>query len=220
MAIKTERISRARSLAGYSVIELLFVIVLAAVVAGIAAPPFLVALDRQRSWAAARYLAARMTMARSYAVTHSAHVALRFIGESSDVMFFDDNHNGVRTVDVASKVDRAIGAPSRLSELFPGGVIGILGDIGTDAVRIGPTNLMSFTPLATATPGFGTFRGRDDGSILLMWTSWSMRGQPVRSADAGRSFPQIEAQMTRAGTSYPALFNTTERGPQNWLDSL
>ena len=115
MAIKTERISRAKSLAGYSVIELLFVIVLAAVVAGIAAPQFLVALDRQRSWAAARYLAARMAMARSYAVTRSAHVALRFIGEGSDVtfqMFFDDNHNGVRTVDIASKVDRAIGAPS------------------------------------------------------------------------------------------------------------
>ena len=183
MAIKTERISRAKSLAGYSVIELLFVIVLAAVVAGIAAPQFLVALDRQRSWAAARYLAARMAMARSYAVTRSAHVALRFIGEGSDVtfqMFFDDNHNGVRTVDIASKVDRAIGAPSRLSELFPGVVIGILGDIGTDAVRIGPTNLMSFTPLGTATPGTIYVRGRDGLQLAVRVTGATGRTRVLR----------------------------------------
>ena len=183
MAIKTERISRAKSLAGYSVIELLFVIVLAAVVAGIAAPQFLVALDRQRSWAAARYLAARMAMARSYAVTRSAHVALRFIGEGSDVtfqMFFDDNHNGVRTVDIASKVDRAIGASSRLSELFPGVVIGILGDVGTDAVRIGPTNLMSFTPLGTATPGTIYVHGRDGLQLAVRVTGATGRTRILR----------------------------------------
>lgn len=183
MAIKTERISRATSLAGYSVIELLFVTVLAAVVVGIAAPQFLVTLDRQRSWAAARYLAARMAMARSYAVTRSAHVALRFIGEGSDVtfqMFFDDNHNGVRTVDIASKVDRAIGAPSRLSELFPGVVIGILGDVGTDAVRIGPTNLMSFTPLGTATPGTIYVRGRDGLQLAVRVTGATGRTRVLR----------------------------------------
>ncbi len=183
MAIKTERISRAKSLAGYSVIELLFVIVLAAVVAGIAAPQFLVALDRQRSWAAARYLAARMAMARSYAVTRSAHVALRFIGEGSDVtfqMFFDDNHNGVRTVDIASKVDRAIGAPSRLSEFFSGVVIGISTELGTDPVRIGSTNLLSFTPLGTATPGTVYVRGRDGLQLAVRVTGPTGRTRLLR----------------------------------------
>ena len=192
MAIKTERISRAKSLAGYSVIELLLVIVLAAVVAGIAAPQFLVALDRQRSWAAARYLAARMAMARSYAVTRSAYVALRFTRLGDDVMFemfVDGNRNGVRTLDIGSHVDSAIGMSARLSELFPGVVIGISTDAGTDPVRIGSTNLLSFSPLGTATPGTiyvrsddglqlavkitarravrdfcATFRARDDGS--------------------------------------------------------
>ena len=183
MAIKTERISRAKSLAGYSVIELLFVIVLAAVVAGIAAPQFLVALDRQRSWAAARYLAARMAMARSYAVTRSAHVALRFIGEGSDVtlqMFFDDNQNGVRTVDIASKVDRAIGVPTRLSEMFPGVVIGISTELGTDPVRIGSTNLLSFTPLGTATPGTVYVRGRDGLQLAVRVTGPTGRTRLLR----------------------------------------
>ena len=99
-------------------------------------------------------------MARSYAVTRSAYVALRFTRVGDDVMFqmfLDDNHNGVRTLDIASQVDRAIGVPIRLSEMFPGVVIGISTDVGTDPVRIGSTNLLSFTPLGTATPGPSTF---------------------------------------------------------------
>ena len=149
---------------GFTLIEIMFVIGLWAVIAGIAVPQVLVALDRQKAWAAARYLAARMAMARSYAVTRSAHVALRFTGTGDDVMFqmfLDDNHNGVRTLDIASQVDRALGVPTRLSELFPGVVIGISTELGTDPVRIGSTNLLSFTPLGTATPGTIYVRSRD-----------------------------------------------------------
>ena len=58
---------------GFTLIEIMFVIGLWAVIAGIAVPQVLVALDRQKAWAAARYLAARMAMARSYAVTRSAY---------------------------------------------------------------------------------------------------------------------------------------------------
>jgi type II secretory pathway pseudopilin PulG len=161
------------------------------VLAAIAAPQFLVALDRQRAWAAARYLAARMAMARSYAVTRSAYVALRFIGERSDVtfqMFLDDNHNGVRSVDIASNVDRAIGMPSRLSELFPGVVIGISTDVGTDAVRIGPTNLMSFSPLGTATPGTIYVRGRDGLQLAVRVTGATGRTRVLRYAPRTRQW--------------------------------
>ncbi|MGH9254410.1 MAG: GspH/FimT family pseudopilin [Vicinamibacterales bacterium] len=133
----------------------------------------LVTLDRHRAWAAARYLAARMALARSYAVTRAAHVALRFRGDSSDIvfqMFLDDNHNGVRTLDIASQVDRPIGAPARLSDLFPGVIIGISTDLGTDPVRIGSTDLLSFTPLGTATPGTIYVRGRDGLQLAVRVT--------------------------------------------------
>ncbi len=126
---------------GFTLIEILFVIALWAVIAGIAAPQVLVALDRQKAWAAARYLTARMAMARSYAVTRSAYVALRFTRLGDDVMFqmfVDGNRNGVRTLDIGSHVDSAMGASTRLSELFPGVVIGISTDAGTDPVRSGP----------------------------------------------------------------------------------
>lgn len=155
---------------GYSFIELLFVTALIAVLAGIAIPQLLTTLDRSRAWAAARYLAARMAMARTHAVMRSAHVALRFDPDRSDVtfqMFVDENHNGVRTIDIASHVDRPLEAAARLSDLFPGVVIGIAGDLGTDPVRIGATDLLSFTPLGTATPGTIYVRGRDGTQLAI-----------------------------------------------------
>ena len=171
---------------GFTLIEILFVIALWAVIAGIAAPQVLVALDRQKAWAAARYLTARMAMARSYAVTRSAYVALRFTRLGDDVMFqmfLDDNHNGVRTLDIASQVDRGLGVPTRLSELFPGVVIGIsteLGELGTDPVRIGSTNLLSFTPLGTATPGTIYVRGRDGLQLAVRVTGPTGRTRLLR----------------------------------------
>lgn len=168
---------------GYTVIELLFVIVLVVVAGAFAVPSLLSAMDRQRTWAAARYLAARMAVARTYAVTRSANVALRFIGESRDVrfqMFLDDNHNGVRTLDIASNVDPAIGRPVRLSELFPGVAIGVLSELGTDPVRIGSTNLLSFTPLGTATPGTIYVRGRDGLQLAVRTTGATGRTRVLR----------------------------------------
>jgi type II secretory pathway pseudopilin PulG len=157
--------------------------VLVVVAGAFAVPSLLSAIDRQRAWAAARYLAARMATARTYAVTRSANVALRFIGESRDVsfqMFLDDNHNGVRTLDIASNVDPAIGRPVRLSELFPGVAIGVSSDVGTDPVRIGSTNLLSFTPLGTATPGTIYVRGRDGLQLAVRTTGATGRTRVLR----------------------------------------
>jgi len=168
---------------GFTLIEIIFVIGLWAVIAGIAVPQVLVAVDRQKAWAAARYLAARMAMARSYAVTRSAYVALRFTRLGDDVMFqmfVDGNRNGVRTLDIGSRVDAAIGVSVRLSELFPGVVIGISTELGTDPVRIGSTNLLSFTPLGTATPGTVYVRGRDGLQLAVRVTGPTGRTRLLR----------------------------------------
>lgn len=154
--------------AGYTLVELLFATTLAAIVAGFAIPQFLAGLDRSRAWAGARYLAARMALARTYAVTRSAHVALRFDQSRSDVTFqtfVDTNYNGVRSSDIASAVDRPIDAPVQLSELFPGVVIGAADS--ADPVRIGSSNLLSFSPLGTATSGSIYVRGRDGLQLAI-----------------------------------------------------
>jgi prepilin-type N-terminal cleavage/methylation domain-containing protein len=168
---------------GFTVIEIMFVIGLWAVIAGIATPQVLVALDRQKAWAAARYLAARMAMARSYAVTRSAYVGLRFTPQGDDVMFqmfVDGNRDGVRTLDIGSQVDPAIGVSARLSELFPGVVIGVSTDIGTDPVRIGSTNLLSFSPVGTATPGTVYVRSREGLQLAIKITGATGRTRLLR----------------------------------------
>jgi Tfp pilus assembly protein FimT len=137
-----------------------------AILAGIAIPPVHAALTRSKTAAAARYLGGRMAMARTYAVSRSANVALRFIRTRSDTtiqMFVDGNGNGVRTADIASRVDLPLDRPVRLSELFSNVAIGAAD--GGDPIRIGNTNLMSFTPIGTATPGTIFVRG-DDGSQM------------------------------------------------------
>jgi type II secretory pathway pseudopilin PulG len=174
------RLPRSR---GFTLIDLLFLLALLTVVAAIAVPQLLASLNRQRAWAAARYLAARMAAARTYAVTRSATVALRFRSNRGDVTFqtfVDDNHNGVRTLDIASRVDRPIDTPVRLSDLFPGVAIGASAEVGTDAVRIGATDLLSFTPHGTATPGTIYVRGRDGLQLAVRVTGATGRTRVLR----------------------------------------
>jgi type II secretory pathway pseudopilin PulG len=176
---------------GYTLIDLLFAVTLAVILAGIAIPNVTAGLNRYRAWAAARYLAARMAMARSYAVTRSATVALRFIRGPSDVvfqMFVDDNHNGVRTLDIASHIDQPIGTAVRLSELFPGVVIGIGDGLGSDPLRIGTTNLVSFTPLGTATPGTIYVRGRNAPQLAVRITGPTGRTRVLRYSPRTREW--------------------------------
>ena len=110
-------------------------------------------------------------------------VALRFTGTGDDVMFqmfVDGNRNGVRTLDIGSQVDSAIGVSARLSELFPGVVIGISTDAGTDPVRIGSSNLLSFSPLGTATPGTIYVRGHDGLQLAVQITGATGRVRVLR----------------------------------------
>jgi len=133
-------------------------------------PQSLAAIDRIRAGAAARYLASRMALARAQAVMRSTHVALRFEEESSGIsfrMFADGNGNGVRTADIAADVDSPLDTSVLLSDLFPGVAIAVSGSAGTDAVRLGATNLLSFTPLGTATAGSIYVRGRDGSQFAV-----------------------------------------------------
>ena len=156
---------------------------LLAVMAGVAIPQFAAGLDRSRAWAGARYLAARMATARAYAVLHSAHVALRFAEEESGVsfqLFVDGNQNGVRNADIDSGIDRPLDMPARLPELFAGVDIAIAPELGTDPIRLGPSDLLSFTPLGTATPGTLYVRGRDGLQLAVRVLGATARTRVLR----------------------------------------
>lgn len=139
--------------------------------AAMALPQAFATLDRSRARGAARYLAARAALARAQAASRSAYVALRFEGTGSGVtfrMFVDGNGNGVRTRDIAARVDRPIDSSVRFSDMFPGVGFGLSTGSGDgEPLRIGATRLLSFSPLGTATSGTLYLRSRDGTQLAV-----------------------------------------------------
>lgn len=149
---------------GYTLLEALFTVSLIVVLLGIAVPQLFAGLEEMRTRSAARYLAARLRLARAGAVARARRMAVQFEPEGNDyryVTYLDGDGDGVRTADIRRGVDRRIGTPERLTYAFSGVRFGILGGVpvvdGAVAdggpVRIGASNLLTFSPDGTATPG-------------------------------------------------------------------
>ena len=153
------RLGRPRSARGdgYSLIELMVAVSLITIVGGFAAARVLAPVDHSRGHAAARYLAGRLGLVRVMAVSRGAAIALRFDQEPRGItftVFQDGNGNGIRSADIAAGIDALIEGATALADQFPGVEIGLIpGSPGTDAVQLGSTNLLTFTPLGTSTSG-------------------------------------------------------------------
>jgi hypothetical protein len=157
---------------GYSLVETMFVCALAATLAGIAAPGLLVALDDYRTAGAARYLAGRLQALRIEAAMRSADVGLRFVATGQTFLFTpfaDGNGNGVRALDINHAVDRPIAAAEQLADRFPGvdfgtlpGLPGVDGGAppGTDPIKLGSSNILSFSPSGTSSSGSLYIKGQ------------------------------------------------------------
>jgi len=149
---------------GYSFIELLLAISVAATLAGLAVPLLSGTIDDLRAAGAARYLAARIASARLEAVRRSSTVALRFEPQGADYAFrpfLDGNGNGLRALDVGSGTDRPLGPAERLQDHFAHTSFGLLpavpdldgGTGSADGVRIGPSAFLSVSPNGSSTGG-------------------------------------------------------------------
>lgn len=141
------------------------------ILTAIAVPQVTTGLDRSRAIAAARYLAHQCALARFQAVGRSRNVALRFQPREDDYdvqLFVDGNRNGVLARDIAKGIDIPLERAERIGQKFPGVRIGTLpGTADGDAVKIGRTELLSFTPLGTATAGSVYVLGRDDTQLVV-----------------------------------------------------
>ncbi|HVL66780.1 MAG TPA: hypothetical protein VM364_05905 [Vicinamibacterales bacterium] len=156
---------------GYTLIEILLAVSLAATMAAMAVPLASQSLDGLRASAAARHVAARIATARLDAVRRSTTIALRFEQTGDDytfALFVDGNGNGLRAAEVTRGIDRALSAAERLGHQFPGAAFGLLpglpdldGVVGsTDGVRIGASSFLSLAPNGSATSGTLYIRGR------------------------------------------------------------
>jgi prepilin-type N-terminal cleavage/methylation domain-containing protein len=105
--------------------------------------------------------------ARSMATRSNAYTAIRFEEKAAIPrysVYLDGNFNGVRKEDIAKGIDRRVAGPFFLDAQAPGVRVGI--NPGTpaippdkgildvkDPIRFGPSDMLSFSPLGTATPG-------------------------------------------------------------------
>jgi type II secretory pathway pseudopilin PulG len=168
--------SRARdAAAGVTLLELLITVSLAATMLLVSVPPILEASRRLRLTTAAAEVSRVLHLARSHAVRHSAHVGVRFstdpaTGRVTWTLYRDGDGDGVRSPDVASGRDPQVGPSDRTLAHFGRGVrFGFpqtdprkapLRDPGgrrltrlDDPIRFNNSDIASFGPTGTATPG-------------------------------------------------------------------
>jgi prepilin-type N-terminal cleavage/methylation domain-containing protein len=156
---------------GFSLVELIVALALLASLLALAAPPLLRSTGDLRLRLAAQELVGTLRTARSYAIRHSANVAVKFRtarnGEVTFALYRDGDGDGVLNRDIDAGVDPQVKPPRPLAHLGGGFGFGFppgppprdpgspdrpLGGLD-DPVRFNQSDLASFSPLGTATPG-------------------------------------------------------------------
>lgn len=152
---------------GHTLLEMLAAIAIILITASVTIPHLKAYSVEAHLLAAGRTFKGEFLKARSIAVRSSAQTAIRFEdgpqGPSYSV-YMDGNHNGVLSHDIVAGTDRRIAGPLPLnggaSDVRVGinaGVPAIPPDSGVldpaDPIRFGASNMVSFSPLGTATPG-------------------------------------------------------------------
>jgi type II secretory pathway pseudopilin PulG len=152
---------------GRTLVELVVVMGMVSVVA-------VFALRQVRAYAvdahllgAGRAFKGEFRKARSMATRNNAHVAIRFEDKAAIPrysVYLDGNSNGVRKDDIVNGIDLRVAGPFFLDAQATGVRVGINPgtpaippDTGTldtkDSIKFGPADMLSFSPLGTATPG-------------------------------------------------------------------
>lgn len=175
---------------GYSLTEVLFVSALIIILSAVAVPALLAGVDGTRTRGAARYLAARLQQARLDALKRSCHVGYRFEPNAGNQyrLHMDGNGDGLRSRDISSGVDPALGAPERIDAHFAGVSFGVLDGVtavdsteslgaGSDPIRLGSSDILSFGPMGTATAGtlYLHGRGREQYAIRVLGVTARIR---------------------------------------------
>ena len=157
---------RAHSPRGAALVDLVFSCGVISILAAIAIPTIHAARDRDITRMAARFLANRLQVARYESLKRNTCVALRFdpleIGRFG--VYADGDGDGVLQADIDTGTDIAITPDQRLADSFVTVGLGIARDVpdpdgsgtlaaGSDPIRLGSSNFLSFSPIGSATSG-------------------------------------------------------------------
>jgi len=178
--------SKSRSQAGFHLLELLVTLVILGLFVTLAAPPLFRASAGLRVRLAAAEVAGVMRRARSTAVMRSTRVAVKFRTEGERVtytLYRDGDGDGVRTRDIDRGIDPPLTRSQPLMHVgnevrfgFPPGPPprspsgrGRL-DRLDDPIRFNRSDLASFDPVGTSTPGSVYLTdGRDRLAVVRLY---------------------------------------------------
>jgi hypothetical protein len=152
---------------GFSLVETTLAVGVVLVMAAVAAPMFRARFADAHIVGAGQQFKSQFRLAWSTAVRSGVYTAIRFERGGDGRVFYslyaDGNSNGVRSADITSGEDRRIAGPYELSGGAPGVRVGInpgvpnlppeRGLLSGDPVRFGQSDMLSFSPFGTATPG-------------------------------------------------------------------
>ena len=157
---------------GATLIELVLVMTLLVLVAAMAVPSTAQAIDAGRARLAAGFVASRLRLARQDAIFKSRQIGAVFDWVGNRWLFSicaDGNRNGIRRAEILAGVDACIEGPHDLQQRFQHIQIAVnpllAGPEGSlaspDPVRFGPSDIASFSPAGSCTPGTLFIRSRE-----------------------------------------------------------
>jgi prepilin-type N-terminal cleavage/methylation domain-containing protein len=159
---------------GFTLIELALVVLIMTVVFAVSLPHVRACSQTAYVEAAGRAFEGEFRKAYSMAVRGQVQTAIVFEPQADPPtysIYADRNHNGVRRADVRAGIDVRVAGPLPLTAGLPDVRVGINPGVpaippagGTldpsDPIRFGNSNILSFSPLGTATPGTFYLAGR------------------------------------------------------------
>ncbi len=152
---------------GHTLLEMVFVLALILLAASWLIPGLRAYSQEAHLMAAAQQFCGQFRQAYSMAVKQNVNTAIRFeTGPKGPVysLYRDGNGNGVLSTDIAKGRDVLVAGPFELSGGAADVRVGINANIPaippdsgkldpSDPIKFGASNMVSFSPLGTATPG-------------------------------------------------------------------
>ena len=152
---------------GHTLLEILIVLAIMIVLAAVGTPMLRAYSEDAHLLGAGRQFRTAFRLAYSTATRSNVQTAIRFEQQKNGMfisVYADANFNGVLAAEIRKGIDKRLWGPHRLDAGAPGVRVGINPNVPAippdkgildpaDPIRFGRSNMLSFSPLGTATPG-------------------------------------------------------------------
>lgn len=179
-----------RNARGTALVDVVVACAVSAVIAVMAIPTIHASRERDAVRMAAHYLAQRVQQARLEALKRNTMVAFRLDPDELGLVgtYVDGDGDGVLQRDIDAGTDQRLAPDARLSESFDAVALRISGDLpdpdggsmlaeGSDPIRIGSSNMLSFSPLGSSTSGtiYLAGRGGEQACVRILGATGRVR---------------------------------------------